>query len=124
MDRAPQHPTERPRRLMTGVTLAAVKEHGLDPELKSVRAANYIKTLRRDLLKVAEAAGVEHPGLIRTDDVEILTGQTVGTPLGDVYGYEPEWGMPSDDDQREVAALMADTAPQSRSAPLPHSQQL
>ena len=45
---------------------------GLDPTLKSVRAANYIKTLRRDLLKVAEACGVEHPGLIDADAVEIL----------------------------------------------------
>jgi len=83
--------------------------HGLEPGLKSVRVANYIKTLRRDLLKVAEAAGVEHPGLIRTDDVEILTGQTVGTPLGEIYGYEPGWGLPSEDDQRRVTALMADT---------------
>ncbi len=31
--------------------------HGLDPALKSVRAANYIKTLRRDLLRVSEACG-------------------------------------------------------------------
>jgi hypothetical protein len=53
--------------------------HGLDPTLKSVRAANYVKTLRRDLLKVAEAAGVEHPGLIGAGDVEILTGQSVAT---------------------------------------------
>jgi glutamate synthase domain-containing protein 2 len=83
--------------------------HGLEPGLKSVRVANYIKTLRRDLLKVAEAAGVEHPGLIRTDDVEMLTGQTVGTPLGEIYGYEPGWGLPSEDDQRRVPALMADT---------------
>ncbi len=36
--------------------------HGLDPALKSVRCANYIRTLRRDLLKLAEATGVEHPG--------------------------------------------------------------
>ena len=35
---------------------------GLDPTLKSVRCANYIRTLRRDLLKLAEATGVEHPG--------------------------------------------------------------
>jgi glutamate synthase domain-containing protein 2 len=91
--------------------------HGLDPELKSVRAANYIKTLRRDLLKVAEAAGVEHPGLIRTDDIEILTGQTVGTPLGAIYDYEPGWGLPSEEDRRELAALMAGTAPQGGSAP-------
>ena len=48
--------------------------HGLDPALKSVRAANYVKTLRRDLLKVAEACGVEHPGLIDSGAVEVLTG--------------------------------------------------
>src|SRR5918997_1480227 len=48
----------------TGVaTQNAWLAHGLDPQLKSVRLANYIKTLRRDLMKVAEACGVEHPGL-------------------------------------------------------------
>src|SRR3712207_7485769 len=38
-------------------------------------AATYVRTLRRDLLKVAEACGVEHPGLIDTDAVEVLTGR-------------------------------------------------
>jgi glutamate synthase domain-containing protein 2 len=80
--------------------------HGLDPQLKSVRLANYVTTLRRDLGKVAEAAGVEHPGLIRTDDVEILDGQTVALPLREVYGYEPGWGLPSAQDQHEVTALL------------------
>ena len=65
---------------------------GLDPSLKSVRAANYIKTLRRDLMKVAEACGVEHPGLIGTDAVEILDGRTASTPLREVYEYEPGMG--------------------------------
>ena len=60
-----------------------------------MRAANYIKTLRRDLVKVAEACGVEHPGLISTDAVEILDGRTASTPLSDVYGYAPDWGLPS-----------------------------
>ena len=61
----------------TGVaTQNAWLARGLDPALKSVRVANYIKTLRRDLLKVAEACGVEHPGLISTDSVEILDGRT------------------------------------------------
>ena len=91
--------------------------HGLDPTLKSVRAANYIKTLRRDLLKVAEAAGVEHPGLIRSDSVEILTGQTAAAPLHEVYDYAPEWGFPSAGDQQEIIRLMTDTAPQGGSAP-------
>jgi glutamate synthase domain-containing protein 2 len=91
--------------------------HGLDPQLKSARAANYIRTLRRDLLKVAEAAGVEHPGIIPINDVEILTGQTVGTPLSEVYGYAPGWGLPSEADRREIVALMMGEAPQGGSAP-------
>ena len=91
--------------------------HGLDPALKSVHAANYVKTLRRDLLEVAKATGVEHPGLIGTDDVEILTGQTVATPLHEVYGYDPAWGYPSEADRKEIVALMAGTAPQGGSAP-------
>jgi glutamate synthase domain-containing protein 2 len=90
--------------------------HGLDPELKSVRAANYIRTLRRDLLKVAQAAGVQHPGLVRPDDVEILTGQSVGTPLHEVYGYRPDWGLPAPADQRAIIELMTD-APEGGSAP-------
>jgi glutamate synthase domain-containing protein 2 len=90
--------------------------HGLDPELKSVRAANYIRTLRRDLLKVAEATGVEHPAMVGTDDIEILMGQTVGTPLHEIYGYARDWGFPSKADRDEVVALMAGTAPQGASA--------
>ena len=35
--------------------------HGPDPTLKSVRFANYVKTLRRDLLKVAESCGGRPP---------------------------------------------------------------
>ncbi len=91
--------------------------HGLDPALKSVRAANYVKTLRRDLLKVSETIGVEHPALVDTDDMEILTGQTVGAPLHEIYDYEPGWGMPSERDRQQIAALMAGTAPQGGSAP-------
>jgi hypothetical protein len=66
---------------------------------------------------------VEHPGLIRTDDVEVLTGQTVGTPLGEVYGYEPGWGLPSQDDQRDVAALMAGAGAEEGTDTLPIHRQ-
>jgi glutamate synthase domain-containing protein 2 len=79
---------------------------GLDPALKSVRAANYVKTLRRDLLKVAEACGVEHPGLIDTSSVEVLTGRTASTPLAEIYDYAPEWGLPSAADRAEIVRLM------------------
>jgi glutamate synthase domain-containing protein 2 len=81
--------------------------HGLDADLKSVRAANYIKTLRRDLLKVAESCGVAHPALIDTDDVDMLYGNQSARPLREVYGYEPGWGRVSDRDAAAVTALMA-----------------
>jgi glutamate synthase domain-containing protein 2 len=102
----------------TGVaTQNAWLAHGLDPALKSVRAANYVSTLRRDLLKVSEACGVEHPGLIEPDAVEILDGRTASTPLADVYGYEPGWGLPSAADRADIVAVMTGSAPQGGSAP-------
>ncbi|MGY1771214.1 FMN-binding glutamate synthase family protein [Blastococcus sp. SYSU D00813] len=102
----------------TGVaTQNAWLARGLDPELKSVRLANYVATLRRDLLKVAEACGVEHPGLIGTDAVELLDGRTSSTPLGRVYGYEPGWGLPSAADRAAIASIMRGEAPQGGSAP-------
>ncbi|MFE0589933.1 FMN-binding glutamate synthase family protein [Micromonospora echinospora] len=90
---------------------------GLDPALKSVRAANYVRTLRRDLVKVAEACGVEHPGLIATDAVEMLDGRTASTPLAEVHGYRPEWGLPSAADRAEIVRLMTAEVPQGGSAP-------
>ena len=102
----------------TGVaTQNAWLAHGLDPALKSVRAANYVSTLRRDLLKVAEACGVEHPGLIDSSAVEVLTGRTASTPLADVYDYRPGWGLPSAADREAIIALMTAEAPQGGSAP-------
>ena len=82
---------------------------GLDPELKSARVASYIKTLRRDLLKVAEACGVEHPALIGPDSIEIVDGLVSGTYLDAVYDYQPGWGFPSQRDQAEIIALMSAT---------------
>ncbi|MDQ3789104.1 MAG: FMN-binding glutamate synthase family protein, partial [Actinomycetota bacterium] len=90
--------------------------HGLDPALKSVRAANYIKTLRRDLLKVAESCGVAHPALIDADDVDMLQGSEWVHPLREVYGYEPGWGRVSERDAAAITALMAG-APEGASAP-------
>ncbi len=104
-------------RCPTGVaTQNAWLTHGLDPAVKSVRVANYIATLRRDLLKVSEACGVEHPALIRTGDVEVLGGRTSSTPLGEVYGYEPGWGLPADSDREALVALMTEEVTQGGAA--------
>ncbi|GAB3840205.1 hypothetical protein GCM10029963_08420 [Micromonospora andamanensis] len=60
---------------------------------------------------------MEHPGLIDTDAVEILGGRTSATPLREVYGYRPGWGLPSAADRQAVVKLMATEAPQGGSAP-------
>lgn len=65
---------------------------GLDPTLKKDRLANYVLALRRDLLKVAEAVGVPHPGLLTPDDIDILDGQRAAVGLRELYGYQKGWG--------------------------------
>ena len=90
---------------------------GLDPTLKSVRAANYIKTLRRDLLKVSEACGVEHPALIDVDRVELVNACASSVTLRALYGYQPGWGQPDPATCEAIMALMRGTAPRGGSAP-------
>ena len=80
---------------------------GLDPTTKKHRLANYVRALQRDLVKLSEAVGVPHPGMITPDDVDLMEGQRGGTPLREVYGYQPGWGSLGADLQRDVARLMA-----------------
>ena len=79
---------------------------GLDPTLKSVRLANYVKTLRRDLLKVSEAVGVAHPALITADDVDLLDGLHGGRSVREVYGYDEGWGRVGPELAQEITRLM------------------
>lgn len=81
--------------------------HGLDPEEKSVRVANYVKTLRRDLLKVAESCGVPHPALVDAEDVEVLYGNHKAARLREVYDYRSGWGRVSPEQAEAVEKIMA-----------------
>jgi hypothetical protein len=92
---------------------------GLDPQLKSVRLANYVRTLRRDLIRVAEACGEMHPGLVGADAIEILDGTQRAVPLAEVYGYEPGWGQPSAEQRATVIGLVRTAAPRGGSAEEP-----
>ena len=83
--------------------------HGLDPSSKGERVANYVKTLRRDLLKVSETCGVEHPSLIGPDSVEVLDTLAEGRFLHEIYGYRSGWGFPSAADRDEIVAIMSAT---------------
>ena len=81
-------------------------ERGLDPLSKADRVANYVKTLRRDLLKVSETCGVDHPALLGPQDVEILDNLSEGRLLDEVYDYETGWGYPSAEDRARIGAIM------------------
>ncbi len=92
----------------TGVaTQNAWLTRGLDPASKSVRAANYVVSLRRDLLKVSEAVGVAHPSLVTPDDISLADRLTDSRSLREAYGYEPGWGELGPGLRREVTELMA-----------------
>ncbi|MCK6573842.1 FMN-binding glutamate synthase family protein [Myxococcota bacterium] len=74
---------------------------GLDPTLKSARLANYLITLRKDLLSLAHACGQPHPALVPLDRFDIVDGLHA-RPARDVFGYAAGWGVPGPAD---VAAL-------------------
>jgi glutamate synthase domain-containing protein 2 len=80
---------------------------GLDPELKSVRCAMYIATLRFELLRLARTCGVDHPALVRTDQIELLESHWRSSSLRDALDYEPGWGLPSAAQSDDLCRLMA-----------------
>lgn len=61
---------------------------GLDPALKSVRLAHYIRALRKDLLSVAHACGVEHPADIGPHRLELLDDHFGHRSVAEVFGIE------------------------------------
>ncbi|WP_208544126.1 FMN-binding glutamate synthase family protein [Nocardioides seonyuensis] len=102
----------------TGVaTQDAWLMRGLDPQLKAARCANYVKTLRRDLLKVSEAVGVAHPGLITADDIDLIDGLQSSRPLRDVFGYGRKWGTVSPALAEEITEIMLNVGPQEARTP-------
>jgi glutamate synthase (ferredoxin) len=79
---------------------------GLDPTDKAARLANYIITLRKELLRLSHACGVEHPALLTAKHIEILDGQYGSRPLLEVFGYEDGWEVPPEPVARDLLAVM------------------
>lgn len=90
---------------------------GLDPTLKGVRCHNYIKSLRRDLLKVSEAIGVCHPGLVTVADIDLVTGTRERIGLGEQYGYESGWSGLGPRIADDITALMVGNIPAREAVP-------
>ena len=99
-------------RCPTGVaTQSAWLQRGLDPALKSVRCANYLATLRFELLCLARACGYPHPALVPLDAVELLDVDLKSVNVGELFDYRPDWGMPGPADIEAITTLMAASRP-------------
>jgi glutamate synthase domain-containing protein 2 len=80
----------------TGVTThKAWRQRGLDPTLKSVRCANYIVRMRKELLELSRACGVDHPSLVRPDMIEIIDERFGSRTVSEIFGYDRSWGVPA-----------------------------
>ncbi len=96
-------------RCPTGVaTQTPWLQHGLDPALKSVRCANYLATLRFELLTLARACGYVHPALVPPDTIELLDVDLRTVQIDKLFDYKPDWGMPGPGDVEAITTLMAD----------------
>ena len=80
---------------------------GLDPTLKSARLANYVVTVRKDLLHLAHACGQHHPALVPLDAIDVLDG-LVRRPARELFEYLPGWGLPPEADRLAITALMSE----------------
>jgi Conserved region in glutamate synthase len=88
-------------------------QHGLDPASKSVRCANYLATLRFELLSLARACGHVHPALVPLDAVELLDVDLKTVRADELFDYLPDWGLPGPADVEAITALMAGGARRS-----------
>jgi glutamate synthase domain-containing protein 2 len=58
---------------------------GLDPRSKAARLANYVTVLRKELLQLARACGVEHPSEVSLERFEILDDRFGSRPAIEVF---------------------------------------
>lgn len=94
---------------------------GLDPTDKATRLAWYVATLRKELHRLSRAAGVDHPGLLDSEHMEILDGQFGSRTLREVFGYRPGWEFPSEADVAAVLPLLRGDQPSSPDVGQPHA---
>ncbi|MEZ4415890.1 MAG: FMN-binding glutamate synthase family protein [Gemmatimonadota bacterium] len=94
---------------------------GLDPTDKSARLANYVLTLRKELLWLSHTCGVAHPGLVTGDHLELLDGHFGAKTVDAVFHYEKGWGLPGAEDRTRLVALLRGADPSSEPGFLPES---
>ena len=87
--------------------------HGLDPELKSTRVADYLVTLRAEILALARSCGVPHPALVTPEHFEVVCERYGSAQLADVFNYQPDWPVRVATGQRAAAGPARQPQPTS-----------
>ncbi len=80
---------------------------GLDPTNKMDRLANYVVTLRKELMQLCRACGVAHPGLITTDHFEILDNHFQSQSATECFHYPSAAQIISEEEKTKIPLLMA-----------------
>ena len=83
---------------------------GLDPTDKSARLANYLVTLRKEILQLCHACGVCHPGMITTDHFEILKEPFQSQTIEECFDLAGISTMPGPGNQAEIQKIMTGQA--------------
>jgi len=91
--------------------------YGLDPTLKSARLANYLLTLRKELIQLAHACGHLHPSLVPLTALDVVDGLATA-PAVEKFNYDTRWGKLKESDVAELRSLMhpQTAAPQESAA--------
>jgi glutamate synthase domain-containing protein 2 len=77
-------------RCPTGVaTNNAWLQRGIEPATKSERAASYVVQLRKELLQLSRACGVDHPSEVGLQHLEVLDEHLRSRSAADVFGVDP-----------------------------------
>ena len=82
---------------------------GLDPTLKAARFANYVLTLRKELIRLSRACSVSHPALVTPAPFEILDDRFGSVTAAVLFDYADGMGLPSPSDRQAIHRLMAQT---------------
>ncbi|MEM7227189.1 MAG: FMN-binding glutamate synthase family protein [Planctomycetota bacterium] len=83
---------------------------GLDPTNKAARLANYVATLRKELIRLSRACGVTHPSLVGLDRFELLREEFETQSAMRTFGYEEGWGVPHGEARDSVMQLRIDAS--------------
>ena len=79
---------------------------GLDPTDKSARLANYITTLRKEIIQLSHTCGYRHPAMMTVDSLEFLQEGFSSVSVQDCFGLTELPPSPSAEDLAAVEELM------------------